>query len=129
MTFEEGMVETKKHSYWYHHLFTDTVNTILMDLYINFQDSLDEDIEQRKAMRDAMAEIVNSYWTCSSTDGIEWTVRPNPEIVIYPEVLQVLGFILDLDTPAIKTIPEIFKEKIRNSGMELSTAQFYRFLR
>ena len=127
MTFEEGMAETKKYSRWYHHLLSETVNTILMDLYINFQDSCDEDIEERKAMRNAIAEIVNSYWTCSSADGIEWTVKPNPEIVIYPEVLQVLRFILDLDTPAVNTIPEIFKQKIRDSGRELSTTDFYRF--
>ena len=129
MTFEEGMAEKEKYSRWYHHLFNDTLNRILIDLYINFQDSLDEDIEQRKIMRDAMAEIVNSYWTCSSTDRVEWTVRPNPESVIYPELLQVLGFILDLDTPAIKTIPESLKEKIRDSGRELSTAEFYHFRR
>ena len=127
MTFQEGMAEKKKFSRWYHHLFNNTINGILMELYINFQDSLEEDIEQRMTIRVAMAEIVNSYLSCSSTDGVEWTVRPNPASVIYPEVLQVLGTILDLGTPAIQTIPEIFKEKMRDSGRELSTVEFFRF--
>ncbi|EJL74423.1 hypothetical protein [Chryseobacterium populi] len=90
-------------------VFGDTLNQVIMDLYINFQDSLDEDLEGR-------TQIFETLQNC-------FTVMESHCYRL--EVRQVIDYIFE-NGPKVP-IPDVWKNRIRDAGRYLSEEQFYRY--
>lgn len=127
MTFHEAQKEVRKYRHFLHYTFSNTITQVLMDLYISYQDSLEEDNENRNEIKAAIFGIVDSFKSPESKDRENWSVVSNPERHINQEVLNVLNYILKPDAVKPTSIPDIFRQRIANNGRAYSLNQFYRY--
>ncbi|WP_316834967.1 hypothetical protein [Pedobacter nutrimenti] len=106
MKKEEADKMAAKYRHLVYYLHYDTINQILMDLYIDFQDNSDDAYEDRMEYKKEISAVISPFISTTIEDGVNYEVVSNAKIWIDTEVFIV--------------------ESLTRIGKVLSIAEFYR---
>lgn len=127
MTFKKAMDAAKRKNVnqlikYAHH---DTINQLIIDLYISFQDNTEDAIKERKEIKNHIIDITESFWSAKHMDGKNWELENTFNSWVDTEVLEVLKYILVPEHKPLGYIPEIFTARFKRLGLTLSVSDFY----
>jgi hypothetical protein len=125
MNFEEASKLARSKDHLLNHVYQDTIDLVLMDLYIAYQDDVTEASSKRIYLKKSVEDIIDSYLFPKSTDGVNWDVENCAKRHVHEDILFVLEYILEPDSPKPTYIPHIFSKRLASKGIELSVANFY----
>ena len=129
MTLEEAQsaVEKKNKNGLLRYTFSDTIYQVLMDLYISYQDNTEDAHEERKIIKDHIFQISQYFWSWTRDDNYIYHLEDRFNETVAPEILDVLNFILKIDSKKPKSIPEIFEIRLKQVGRSLTLEEFYKY--
>ncbi|HTD39897.1 MAG TPA: hypothetical protein VK671_04695 [Mucilaginibacter sp.] len=127
MTYEEAKDYVKSKYHFLLHTYTNTVDWVLMDLYISYQSDVEEAVEQRAAIKRHIQSILDGYVSWKTEDHVNYEVESTAHRYVEDDILEVLNYILVADHPRPTFIPQLFSKRLANLGLELSVTDFYRY--
>jgi hypothetical protein len=111
-------------------LFPDTINQVFIDLYLAFQQTLEEDVDSRKKIKQHILESRAAFksWRMITSNGIHnHQIEDTANQYLRTEVFQVIKFILGEYAEHLPYIPVIFSKIMHEIGMDLSVEEFYKY--
>ncbi|WP_259065874.1 hypothetical protein HDF24_03240 [Mucilaginibacter sp. X4EP1] len=127
MDYEEAKQAVKSKRHFLLHTHKGTTDWVLMDLYIAYQDSTEDAVEQRAYLKEQISAIVDAHISWKTTDHTYYEIESTAPRYIDSDVLEVLNYILTPDHPRPLFIPQIFSKRIEGIGRELSVTGFYKY--
>lgn len=127
MTFEEATRQVKARNHLLKYVHYDTLELVLMDLYIAYQDDAVEATVKRAYLKEQIQAIINSLIFPKSEDGENWSVENVADRHINEDIMVVLNYILNPENPRPPNIPLLFYKRLTSKGLDLSVSDFYRY--
>lgn len=125
MTFEEASEQVKTKNHLLKHVHLDAIELVLIDLYVAYQDDLEEAVEKRAYLKENIQAIIESLISPKSVDGKNWIVENIAGRHIHEDIMIALNYILKPGTPKPSYIPAIFSKRLASKGLELTVDDFY----
>lgn len=138
MKYQEVFAELDHNNLWYL-LSSNTINMLLMDLYLSFQDSVEEDGESRDIIRGHIKFALEKAYREPtqlnkideskgySAENHDWDIKNNASSYINRLILPSLNYIVYPDSPKPDLVPDVFKKMMDERGIMLDYDEFFRY--